>query len=161
MQKTGNDEVFGCEVTSTDIEVRQETPTDQGEDTSLPVGAFGIVNGLMFFYYIPFLLIFSALWTYFGDDHSRKWLTELCFGKQNSSSDPGEVAKTIGVGTIAILGILISVADLIAAGVSEKCDSAGARAYIALNVFVTLINVVAAIQVTIVFYWEKIFNSKS
>ena len=106
-----SDEILGCHVPVGDDE--------SGEEASLPVGIFAIINGLTFFYYIPCLLVFSACWTY-CDEEGRRELTKQCFGEENTNTK--EVAEKIGVGAAAILGILVSVGDLIAAGISETVE---------------------------------------
>ena len=119
-------------------------------ETKLPAGVFSILNGGTFFYYIPCLLIFSWLWKK-CDDEGRQCLVEICCGK-DTSTDAVELAEMIGVGAGGIAGLLVSIATLIAAGVSENCGTTQANGFIALNVLVTIFNVIACIQVSLVYY---------
>ena len=125
-------------------------PIEVEGGVKLPAGLFAILNGGTFFYYIPCVMIFAVLWRY-CDDEGRSCLVKTCFG-DGTSADAAEIAEKIGVGAAAAIGILNSVADLIAAGVSENCGSTPANAFIALNVFVTIANVIACAQVSIIYY---------
>ena len=130
-----------------------ETDSSDGSTSvSLPAGLFGILNGVTFFIYIPCVLVFVVLWKWCGNiSGGREYLVELCFGK-GQSADTAAVAEKIGVGAVAVVGLLFSAANLIAAGVAENCGTPQANAFIALNVFVTLANVIACTQVSSIYY---------
>ena len=124
----------------------------QGSETttSLPAGLFAILNGLTFFFYVPCVLIFAILWRN-CDDEGRLCLVEICFGK-SQNADNAIIAEKIGVGAGAAVALLFSIGNLFAAGVAENCGTTGANAFIALNVFITLANVAACAQDSIIFY---------
>lgn len=130
-----------------------EVDGSEGSDSvSLPAGLFGILNGATFFFYVPCVLVFALLWKWCGKIvGGREYLVELCFGK-GQSADVAAVAEKIGVGAVAVVGLLFSAANLIAAGVAENCGTHQANAFIALNVFVTLANVIACTQVSAIYY---------
>ena len=117
---------------------------------ALPPGLFAILNGATFFYYVPCLLLFAALWKYCGDG-GREFLVKLIWGPEQSA-DTAEIAEKIGVGVAAAVGILNSATNMILAAVAEQCGVPAANAFIALNVLVFLVNAVACIQVSIVYY---------
>lgn len=96
------------------------------------------------------MLVFARLWKNCGDD-GREWLVEMCFGK-DQNTDTAEITEKIGVGAGAAVALLFSIGNLIAAGVAENCGTTAANAFIALNVFITLANVAACAQVSIIFY---------
>ena len=122
------------------------------ETTSLPPGLFAILNGGTFFFYIPCVLIFTVLWKWCGkQEGGREYLVEVCFGK-GQSADAAIIAEKIGVGAAAAVGLLFSIGNLIAAGVSENCGTTEANAFIALNVLITLANVIACTQVSVIYY---------
>ena len=75
----------------------------------------------------------------------------MCFGK-DQSSDAAEIAEKIGVGAGIAVALLFSIANLIVAGIAEDCGITAANAFIALNVLITLANVAACTQVSIIFY---------
>ena len=126
---------------------------------ALPAGLFAILNGGTFFYYVPCLLLFAALWKYCGDG-GRVFLVECIWGK-GQSADTAEIAEKIGVGVAAAVGILNSATNMILAAIAEPCGTPAANAFIALNVLVMLANVVACIQVSIVYYgsMKKCFDA--
>ena len=102
--------------------------------------------------YIPCLLLFAVLWRFCGNiTGGREYLVELCFGK-GESAETAAIAEKIGAGVAAALGILNSVGNLIAAGVAENCGTPQANAFIVLNVLVTLANVLACTQVSVIYY---------
>ena len=131
--------------------LRVEVDTENSDEgISLPAGLFAILNGLTFFLYIPCALVFATLWKYCGDG-GREFLVKLCFGK-DQSSDAAEIAEKIGVGAGVAVALLFSIANLIVAGIAENCGTTAANAFIALNVLITLANVAACSQVSIIFY---------
>ena len=133
--------------------LRVEVEVDGSEETtSLPAGLFAILNGGTFFFYIPCVLIFTVLWKWCGkQEGGREYLVEVCFGK-GQSADAAIIAEKIGVGAAAAVGLLFSIGNLIAAGVSENCGTTEANAFIALNVLITLANVIACTQVSVIYY---------
>ena len=131
--------------------LRVEVEVDGSEErTSLPAGLFAILNGGTFFFYIPCALAFAVLWKWCGkQEGGREYLAEVCFGK-GQSADAAIIAEKIGVGAAAVVGLLFSVGNLIAAGVSENCGTTEANAFIALNVLITLANAIACTQVSVI-----------
>ena len=140
---SGGKDLVGCTV---EVDVK-----DSEESVSLPAGLFAILNGGTYFYYIPCLLIFAAIWQ-ICDEEGKTGLAKCIFGPE---AEAAEVAEKIGVGAAAVLGILVSIANLIAAGVSENCGTPAANAFIALNVFVTLFNASACAQVSVIYFWKE------
>ena len=136
---------FGCPSSETDS-------SDGVTIASLPAGLFGILNGVTFFIYIPCVLGFVVLWKGCGKiEGGREYLVKLCFGK-DQSADTAAVAEKIGVGAVAVVLLLFSAANVIVAGVAENCGTPQANAFIALNVFVTLANIIACTQVSSIYY---------
>ena len=139
----GTTDALGCQLPN------NENPEES--ETKLPAGLFALLNGFVFFYYVPFLLGFVVLWRVCSES-GRRFLVELCFGT-NTSTDKAELAEKIGVGGGAAVGMLFSVASLILGGISEKdCTTTLANAFIALHVFVTAANAIACIQVSVIYY---------
>ena len=122
------------------------------DGVTLPAGLFGILNGVTFFIYIPCVLVFVVLWKGCGEiEGGREFLVELCFGK-DQSADAAAVAEKIGVGAVAAVLLLFSAVMVITAGLAENCGTPQANAFIALNVFVTLANIIACTQVSCIYY---------
>ena len=96
------------------------------------------------------MLVFAILWKN-CDDEGRECLVEVCFGKDHST-DTAKIAEKIGVGAGVAVALLFSIENLIAARVAENCGTTEANAFIALNVFITLANIAACAQVSIIFY---------
>ena len=96
------------------------------------------------------MLVFAILWKN-CDDEGRECLVEMCFGKDHSTNT-AKIAEKIGVGAGAAVTLLFSIRNLIAAGVAENYGTTEANAFIALNVFITLANIVACAQVSIIVY---------
>ena len=57
-----------------------------------------------------------------------------------------------GVGAGIAVALLFSIANLTVAGIAENCGTTAANAFIVLNVLITLANVAACSQVSIIFY---------
>lgn len=124
-----------------------DTDTESEGGISPPVGLFAILNGLIFYYYLS-CLMFSALWR-LCDQEGKPSLMRICCRE----SDAAEVAEQIGVGVVAALGILNSIINVIAVGVSENnCGTSVSDAFLSLNVLVTVANVGACTQVFVAYY---------
>ena len=74
------------------------------------------------------------------------------YAGKDQDTDTAKIAEKIGAGAGAAVALLFSIGNLIAAGVADNCGMTEANAFIALNVFITLANVAACAQDSIIFY---------
>ena len=121
-----DDNIFKCSV---------QDDGDFSGDNAI-VGIYAIINGGTFFFYIPFLLVFAAIWG-------------LCI---NCGDDPcilcvnflfGKLLAGVGV----ILGYASTFTGLIGSAIVEHCGSAQSNAFIVMNVVMLLFNAFAGLQV--------------
>lgn len=120
-----NDDILNC---------FDSSDTSDHSSSNFLVGAFAVVYGSTFFFYI-LLLGLASVWAFLCCSEAKLLVCLLC---------------TVPEIVVTILGIINSFVDAIFTGLNEQCRSAEANGFLLLNCAVVLLNGIVAVQIFVV-----------